>query len=304
MTDSKVALVTGASRGIGRAIAIDLARHGYDIVPVGRSLEKSVESYGGTLRETSDRVEEAGRSAFPVAMDMTDFDSIRAGVEQALEAAGRVDVLVTSATNLDFTPGGTYLSQFVDTRWDALERHLRVNCMSTPLLMQLLLPGMFERNHGIIMNVTQNTSWLGMEGLPMPGEGMCGAAIPISRGVTDRLAPSLAREFAPHGVTILTFDPGMTLSNDEVRFPTTMQAGYAPEYAHSVVVPARAASHIATCNNPAVYNGKFVIALDLVREYGLMTEAEIMPDWHEGVQEVTTLPPLASAAVAPATAQR
>jgi NAD(P)-dependent dehydrogenase (short-subunit alcohol dehydrogenase family) len=290
--DTRVALITGASRGIGRAIAIDLARHGFDVVATGRSLDASVESYGGTLRETADRVQEHGRRAVPIAIDLTDLDSVRAGAAQALDAVGRIDVLVTNATNIDFSPGGTYLHEFVDTRWDAFEQHLRVNCLATPLLIHLLLPGMIERGSGLIMNVTQNASWLGLDGLPLPGQGMCGAAIPISRGVTDRLAPALARELAPHGVTILTFDPGMTLSNDAVRFEQTMRAGYLPDAAHSVVVPARAAAYLATRPDPSIHNGQFVIALDLVREHGLLSEDEIMPAWQLGVQDVEQIPPL------------
>jgi hypothetical protein len=84
----------------------------------------------------------------------------------------------------------------------------------------------------------------------------------------------------------------MTLSNDESRFADTSLAGYRPDLAHSVLVPARAASHIATCHNPAVFNGEFVIALDLVRRFGLLTEAEIFPDWRQGVQDVDAIPTL------------
>ena len=71
-----------------------------------------------------------------------------------------------------------------------------------------------------------------------------------------------------------------------------MKAGYVPEMAHSVAVPARAATYVATCHNPSIFNGEFVIALDLVRSYGLLTEEEIFPDWKQGVQDTTTLPPL------------
>jgi NAD(P)-dependent dehydrogenase (short-subunit alcohol dehydrogenase family) len=211
---------------------------------------------------------------------------------------GGVDVLVTCATYIDFTPDGSIVSEFVSMNWDSLERHIVVNCMSTPLLLKLLLPGMVERRRGLVVNVTQNCFWLGRSGLPMPGNGICGAGIPMTRGLTDRIAPALARELEPHGVTILTFDPGMTLAQDSVRFPTIMATGYVPEAAHSVLVPARAVSHLATCRDPSRFNGKLVIALDLVREVGLLTEEEIMPDWHDGVQDVTAVPPIAAESIA------
>jgi len=292
MSDHKVAMITGASRGIGRAIALDLARHGYDVVPTARSLSESVVSWDGTLEETAERVRGYGRAAYPIKMDLTSEDDVRQAVEAALSHFGRIDVLVTNATNIDFAPDGTYLSQFVDTSWDALKRHIDVNIVSTLLLLRLVLPVMFEQRSGIVMNVTQNASWLSMPDLPMPGEGICGMAIPVTRGVTDRIAPALKREVAPHGVTILTFDPGMTLSNAAERYKDTLMAGYQPAGAHSVLVPARAASYIATCHNPAAFNGEFVIAADVVRAFGLLSEAEMFPDWQLGVQDIDSIPPV------------
>ena len=264
MGEAKVAFVTGASRGIGRAIALDLARHGFDIAAAARSVDHSVVDWAGTVNET--------------CADVREF--------------GRIDVLVTSATNIDFSPEGTYLNEFVSTSWEALERHIQVNITSSMLLLRLVLPVMYAQGSGIVMSVTQASAWLDFPELPMPGQGICGMAIPVTRGVTDRLAPALKREVAPHGVTVLTFDPGMTISNASERYADTLKAGYLPEIAHSVLVSARAATYIATCRNPSVYNGAFVSALDLVRDHGLLTEAEILPDWRLGVQDVTSIPPL------------
>ena len=292
MGETKVAFVTGASRGIGRAIALDLARHGFDIAAAARSVDHSVVDWAGTVDETCKTVREFGRQGLSVKLDMTELDDVRRAVDAVMSEFGRIDVLVTSATNIDFSPDGTYLNEFVATSWDALERHIQVNITSSMLLLRLVLPIMYAQSSGIVMSVTQASAWLDMAELPMPGQGICGMAIPVTRGVTDRLAPALKREVAPHGVTVLTFDPGMTISNASERYADTLKAGYMPEMAHSVLVSARAASYIATCHNPSVYNGAWVTALDLVRDHGLLTEAEIFPDWRLGVQEVTSIPPL------------
>jgi len=285
-------MVTGASRGIGKAIALDLARHGFDIVPTARSLSASVVAWGGTLEETAERARGYGRRALPLAMDLLEQDQIQRGFARALDEFGHIDVLVTSATNIDFSPTGTYLNSFVDTDWEALERHARVNVISAMLLNHLAIRHMVGRKTGIVMNVTQNAAWLTAPDLPLPGRGICGMAIPVTRGVTDRLAPALKREIGAHGVTILTFDPGMTLSNDDSRFADTALAGYRPDLAHSVLVPARAATYIAMSHNPAAFNGEFVIALDVVRKFGLLTETEVFPDWKLGVQDVDNIPTL------------
>lgn len=292
MGSQKVAFVTGASRGIGRAIALDLARHGFDIAAAARSVDQSVVGWAGTVEETCASVREFGQRGLPVKLDLTELDDVRRAVAAVMAEFGRIDVMVTSATNIDFSPNGTYLNEFVATGWEALERHIQVNITSSMLLLHLVLPIMYEQGSGIVMSVTQASAWLEFPELPMPGQGICGMAIPVTRGVTDRLAPALKREVAPHGVTVLTFDPGMTISNASERYTDTLKAGYLPEIAHSVLVPARAATYIATSSNPSVYNGTFVSALDLVREHGLLTEAEILPDWRLGVQEVTSVPPL------------
>jgi len=286
MSDAKVAVITGASRGIGRAIAIDLSRHGFDVVPTGRSLSESVERWPGTLEETAEKVRSYGQRALPIKMDLTNQDEIRDGIAKVLSEFGRIDVLVTSATYIDFEPDGTFLAEFIATRWDSIQNHIDINVTSTLLLARLVLPGMVERGSGIVMNITQASSGLGKDGPPLPGRGTCGMAIPVTRGVTDRIAPALKRELGPHGVTVLTLDPGMTMSIAEERFADTMRAGYRPDEAHSVMVAARAASYIATSANPLRFNGEKVFAADLVREFGLLTEAEIMPPPGSGYQEV------------------
>jgi NAD(P)-dependent dehydrogenase (short-subunit alcohol dehydrogenase family) len=292
MMERRVALVTGASRGIGRSICIDLARHGFDVAACARSLSESAVAWPGTVEETAQRVRAHGARALPIAADLRDQGQIRAAVDATLAEFGRIDVLITSATNIDFSEGGTYLSKFVDTRWEALEDHVTINITSTLLLMRLVLPVMVQQGSGIIMNVTQNCEWINEPVLPMPGEGMCGFAIPVTRGVTDRIAPAIKREVAPHGVTVLTFDPGLTLSISDLRYQDTGKAGFIPSMAHSVCVPARAATYLATCPNPAAFNGEFVIAADLVRKFGLLTEDEIMPDTSVGVADIEKLGPL------------
>ena len=218
VANTKVALVTGASRGIGRAMAIDLAQHGYDIVPTARSLSESVVPWAGTLEETSERIRELGQRALPVKMDLAQQSDVRSGVKAALDEFGRIDVLITNGAFVDFAPDGTFLSQFINTSWESLERHIETNIVSTMLLHRLVLPVMCEQRSGIVMNITQNWSWISMPDLPMPGDGICGMAIPVTRGVTDRLAPCLKREVAPYGVVVLTLDPGLTLSSASERW--------------------------------------------------------------------------------------
>jgi NAD(P)-dependent dehydrogenase (short-subunit alcohol dehydrogenase family) len=294
MADRKVAFITGAARGIGRAIALDLARHGFDIVATARSLDAPVfDNKPGTLQETAQRVREFGGQALPIKLDLLVESDIRGAWEQALAAFGRIDLLVTSGNYVEIGPHGTYSNKFVDVPWDAFERHIRITGLSCLYLNQLAVRQMMTQRSGIIANITQNMTWLGAEGLvdslPLPGEGMPGMAVSVMRGITDRIPPTLKREVGPYGITVLTLDPGMTLSVDDGLWTEVLKVGYQPEIAHSVLVPARAMTWIATSDQPQHFNGKMVVALDLVREKNLLTEGEIMPEFRAGIQDVASI---------------
>jgi NAD(P)-dependent dehydrogenase (short-subunit alcohol dehydrogenase family) len=295
MTDSKVAFITGAARGIGRAIALDLARHGFDIVATARSLESpTFADKPGTLQETAERVRGYGRRALPLKLDLLSEDDIRAGFARAVAEFGRIDVLVTSGNYVEPGPEGTYSNKFVDVPWDAFERHIRITGLSTLYLNQLAARQMMIQGSGIIANVTQNAIWLNVpelvESMPLPGAGMPGMAIAVMRGITDRIPASVKRELAPHGIAVMTLDPGMTLSVDPGLWPTVETVGYRPDLAHSVVVPARAMTYVATRDDPMPFSGSMVIAIDLVRDRALLTEEEINPDWREGIQDIDSVP--------------
>lgn len=303
MTERKVAFITGAARGIGRAIAIDLARHGFDLVLTSRSLEKpTFANKPGTLREVADRVEALGARALPLGLDLLEPDQIKHAWQEAIDTFGRIDVLVTSGNYIEPGPTGTYSNKFVDVPWDAFERHIRITGLSCLYLNQLAVRQMMQQKSGYIVNVTQNASWLNddalVDGLPLPGEGMPGMAVSVMRGITDRIPRTLKREVAPYGIAVLTFDPGMTISVDKGLWDEVGTIGYRPDIAHSVAVPARALTYVVTSGDPARFNGQLVIAQDLVRQEKLLSEAEMFPDWQQGIQDVESVPPLHAAATA------
>jgi len=97
MLTRKVAVVTGASRGIGKQLAIDLAQDGFDVACVARSSRELPSKLPGTVEETADRVRSAGREALAVSLDVRDEDAIAAFAERLFESWGRCDLLVNNA---------------------------------------------------------------------------------------------------------------------------------------------------------------------------------------------------------------
>ena len=145
--EGQVAVVTGASRGIGRAIAVDFARAGADVVVSARSSENAPSKLPGTIEKTAREVEAEGRRALAVATDVTDEAQVRALAERTLAEFGRIDILVNNA-------GISYPAPFAQTplkRWDLV---MNVNLRGPVMCTQAFLPQMLEQGAGRIINIS------------------------------------------------------------------------------------------------------------------------------------------------------
>jgi NAD(P)-dependent dehydrogenase (short-subunit alcohol dehydrogenase family) len=186
----KTALVTGASRGIGRAIAVGYARAGADVAIAARTAE--------ALAGTKAAVEALGRKAFVVTADVTDRDAATAMVHDAIAALGHLDVVVNNA-------GGTsFMVPFTDLRFDGWTKVLRLNADSVVHVMQAVGPHLLERGSGSVVNVA---SVAGLGGSPMvaPYAAAKAAVISVTR--------SVAIEWASRGVRVNALCPGWTATD-------------------------------------------------------------------------------------------
>lgn len=176
----QTALVTGATSGIGRAIALRLAGLGADLVVHGRD-----EARGADL--VAEIAARGGRARF-VAADLTDAtDTLRLAAE-----AGRVDVLVNSAGIYSFTATP-------DTGAASFDRQVAVNTRAPYLLVGALAPAMAERGHGVVVTVSSTAATS-----PAP----VGSAYGASKAAVELLTRSWATEFGPRGVRVNAVSPG------------------------------------------------------------------------------------------------
>lgn len=180
----RVALVTGASRGLGEAMALALARAGADVAVTSRSVE--------SLAGVRAAIESLGRTAFPVALDVREHDSIRRAAGAAIERFGRVDVLVNNA-------GLNVRKPALELTWEEWNLVLDTNLRGAFFVAQAVAPGMIERGRGRIVNIGSVTSVLGAAAIAPYG---------ASRGGIKQLTMSLADEWGPYGVTVNCLAPG------------------------------------------------------------------------------------------------
>ena len=184
----RVALVTGAGRGIGRGIALVMARHGAHVVVADLRREDAA--------TVAAEVQALGRRAVALALDVTDDASIAAAVDEALDRMGRIDVLVNNA-GIYAAPGWEERDRFTDEDWDLL---YRVNVRGVARVTDAVAPHMKERRYGKVVNIA---SGAGREGSPD------NPPYAISKAGVISLTQAQAKELAPFDVNVNCICPGL-----------------------------------------------------------------------------------------------
>ena len=197
----KVSLVTGASRGNGRAIAIELARRGARVLVAARDRDR--------LEATAAACREAGGQADAVTIDLADAASVKAGVDSALAiASGRIDHLVNNAG----VTGDGLLLRMKREQWDQV---LLVNLTGAFETTRLVLPSMLKARSGRIVNISSVVALMGN-----PGQANYCAAKAGLIGLTK----SLAREVASRSITVNAVAPGFIDTDMTKNLPEAARA--------------------------------------------------------------------------------
>jgi NAD(P)-dependent dehydrogenase (short-subunit alcohol dehydrogenase family) len=180
----RVAIVTGASRGLGRTYARALARSGADLAVTSRDADR--------LRATVDEIVAMGRRAVPIALDVRDQASITEMADAAQAAFGAIDILVNNA-------GCNIRKKALEVTWDDWNTVVDTNLRGPFFVAQAVARHMVPRKYGRIINIGSVTSVFGYAGL-----GPYGA----SRGGIRQLTMSLADDWGPEGITVNCLAPG------------------------------------------------------------------------------------------------
>ena len=305
----KVAFVTGASRGIGKACAVHLAKAGFDVAITARTVHEGearehsptvkrsdTSPLPGSLDATAVLIRKEGREALPIAADLTEPATLGFAAATVLERWGGVDVVVHNARYI----GPGHMDKFLDTPMEQLEKHVEGNALATLRLNKFFLPSMLARGGGSIVNVSSGAGY--STPLKPAGEGGWGLCYGLSKAAMHRIAGMLALELGAQNIRAYNLEPGFIaterIAQDMAKFGFHASEGVPPD------VPAAVVAWLATSPEAAQFNGQTIRAQYFCRD------RELLPSWDgkfyvgEPMSEYDTAPQAARDADAQERARR
>jgi NAD(P)-dependent dehydrogenase (short-subunit alcohol dehydrogenase family) len=242
-----VALVTGASRGVGRATALALAEAGADVACAARATDAASVKLPGTIDETVREVERRGRRGLAVPTDLSRDGQVEAMVERTLAAFGRIDVLVNNAA---ITFAGDLALPM--RRWDLV---MEVNLRAPVLAIRAALPGMIARGRGAILNVSSAAAVMAIPGLLVYG---------VSKAGLERLTVGVAEELRAYGIAANCLRIDVPIASEGFVYN-------APELDKSAWEPPEVGAEAACwmLAQPPAFTGEVLGIADLRERYGV-----------------------------------
>ncbi|MCY4427905.1 MAG: SDR family NAD(P)-dependent oxidoreductase [Halieaceae bacterium] len=276
MASQGIAMVTGASRGIGKATALALAEAGYDLVLAARTVSATRrasenvrgadgEVLPGTLEQTEEEVRAHGSDAISVPLDLLDLPSIDAALAEAKNYFGQIDVIVNNA----IYQGPGLMADFLDGPFENLEKTFKANVLAQVYIVRSLLPDMLARKSGTVVNLT---SAAGMTSPPIKlAQGGWSFAHGATKAAFHRMAGILALEYGDQGILAYNLEPGLVASESMVAVlgetSELEKMGVVPA---PVSVPAAVIRWLCTSPEAVELSGRNVFAQEFCKEHRLV----------------------------------
>jgi 7-alpha-hydroxysteroid dehydrogenase len=271
----RVAVVTGASRGLGKAIAVTFAREGAAVAVTARTEAVWDERLPGTVHETVDEIEATGGRAVAIPADLSEPGDVERLVVEARDALGPIDLLVnnaavtvpgrppaagapTPAPRAGTRSAGVGSGSFLQFPLKGYRLHFEVGLFASYRLMQLVLPDMIEAGRGAIVNISSLAAFVPGEGPYERTTRATGAAYGGNKAAMHHLTQSVAAEMAVHGISVnalLPSEPVLTPGN-LVAAAGTEDWASAEDFAEATVLVALA--------DPAVVTGRILWSDDVL----------------------------------------
>ncbi|MEE3331580.1 MAG: SDR family NAD(P)-dependent oxidoreductase [Myxococcota bacterium] len=266
----RVALVTGASRGIGKGIALELATEGAKVYFTGRSLTEDP-AQPGTMGATADEIRDLGGDGVAMACDHHNDDQVAEVFERIRVDEGRLDLLVNNATSDLGSMIGKKFWELPIKLWNEV---IGVGLRSHYVASWHAAPIMIEQKQGLIVNVSSHGS----------REYLMGVTYGVGKAGVEKLTTDMGKELREYGVAVTSIWPGMVKSENRLVNAETLPDGRVMlfgldlSYAETPHFPGRAVVALATDKDPMARTCQAFWVADLARDYGFTDIDGTIPD--------------------------
>ncbi len=252
----QIAVVTGASRGVGKGIALGLGEAGATVVITGRSLEDKGGDRPGTIQATAEEVTAIGGKGIAMRCDHSKDEEVVALFEKVQKDLGRIDILVNNAFTAPDKP--IFEGKFWEYPLELWDQLMDVGCRGHYACSHTVAPIMVKQGRGLIVNVS---SFAGKS-------YVFNVAYGVGKAAVDRMAKDMAVELAPAGVTAVSLWPGvvrteyLTAVSERGEVPFGLKNGESPQ------LSGRAVAHFAADPEREKRAGEVLIVADIAKQYG------------------------------------
>jgi NAD(P)-dependent dehydrogenase (short-subunit alcohol dehydrogenase family) len=263
--DGKVAIVTGATRGIGRGCAIELGARGATVYCTGRTTSADDPPGAGSVEAIAAELTAEGGRGIAVVCDHRDDDAVEALFARVRKEQGRLDVLVNNAFIIpDELVSGRPFWELPLSNWDDM---LDVGTRSAYAASRLAAPIMIERGAGLIANISSSGA----------REYAWHVAYGVGKAALDRLTADMAHELKRHGVAVVSLWPGLVLTERNQGHRDQLP-GLDFDHAESLRFTGRAVAALACDSKILDRTGRALISRDLADEYGFTDVDGSLPE--------------------------
>lgn len=204
----KVAIITGASRGLGRDFALDFVKEGAGVVVAARTETEG--KLPGTIFKTADEIRALGGRALPIRCDVTSEESVNEMVQKGLKEFGRIDILVNNA-------GVAWWPPITETPLKRFELVLRVNLIGAFLCVKAVLPTMIKQRSGSIINISSYAANKRVR-------GFSGISYGVSKAALERFTWGLAAELGQYNIAVNAIKPLKVIGTEGILAQTRPDA--------------------------------------------------------------------------------
>ncbi len=252
----QIAVVTGASRGVGKGIALGLGEAGATVIITGRSMTDAGGDRPGTIQASAEEVTAIGGKGIAMRCDHSVDEEVVELFKKVESDHGRIDILVNNAFSAPDRPifEGAFWDYPVEL-WDQL---MHVGCRGHYVCSHTVAPIMVKQGRGLIVNVS---SFAGMS-------YVFNVAYGVGKAAVDRMAKDMAVELQPHGVTAVSLWPGVVQTEYLKAVSERGEVPFALTNGESPQLSGRAVAHYAADPEREKKSGEVLIVADVAKQYG------------------------------------